>query len=169
MTIAELNALGTAAAGEALTAVCGSPAWVSRMLARRPFADGQALLRDAEECWRAIGSTAQRAVIDHHPRLGSATTAAPTSARAQAWSRGEQAQVQSSDEEGRAVLAAANAGYEARFGHPFVICATGLSTADIMHALHERLHNDDATEQGVTLEELRRVMRLRLLKLLAHD
>ncbi|MBI2796081.1 MAG: 2-oxo-4-hydroxy-4-carboxy-5-ureidoimidazoline decarboxylase [Gemmatimonadetes bacterium] len=168
MTVGELNALGTAEASDALTAVCGSPAWVSRMLARRPWADGQSVLRDAEECWRAIGQAAQRTVIAHHPRIGSAATAAKTGARAQAWSQGEQAAANASDDESRALLAAANAGYEKRFGHPFIICATGLSSADILHALNERLHNDDATEQVATAEELRRIMRLRLLHLLSH-
>ena len=168
MTVAELNALGTAEASEALTAVCGSPAWVSRMLSRRPYADGQEVLRDAEECWRAIGPDAQRTVIGHHPRIGSAATTATTSARAHAWSSGEQAAANASDDASRALLAAANAGYEARFGHPFIICATGLSSGDILHALSERLHNDDSTEQAATAEELRRIMRLRLLHLLAH-
>ena len=168
MTIAELNALGVAEASEALTSVCGSPAWVSRMLSRRPYADGQEVLRDAEECWRAIGPDAQRAVIDHHPRIGSAATTAPTAARARAWSSAEQAVANTSDDGSRALLAAANEGYEARFGHPFIICATGLSSGDILHALSERLHNDDATERAATAEELRRIMRLRLLHLLAH-
>lgn len=168
MTIEELNALGVAEASEALTAVCGSPAWVSRMLSRRPYADGQEVLRDAEECWRAIGPDAQRVVIAHHPRIGSAATATTTSARAQSWSSSEQAAANASDEASRALLSAANAGYEARFGHPFIICATGLTSGEILHALSERLHNDDATERAVTSEELRRIMRLRLLHLLAH-
>jgi 2-oxo-4-hydroxy-4-carboxy-5-ureidoimidazoline decarboxylase len=60
---------------------------------------------------------------------------------------------------------AGNAQYEERFGHVFLICATGLSGADMLAALRERLDNDPRTERSVATRELRSITVLRARKL----
>ena len=68
----------------------------------------------------------------------------------------------------RAVLAAANAAYEARFGYICIICATGMDVADVVLLTEERLRNEPDEELSVAAEEQRKITRLRLLKLF-HD
>jgi 2-oxo-4-hydroxy-4-carboxy-5-ureidoimidazoline decarboxylase len=64
------------------------------------------------------------------------------------------------------VLAAGNREYEKRFDRVFLICATGLSAAEMLASLRERLTHDPVTEAAVVREELRKIALLRLGKVL---
>ncbi len=61
-------------------------------------------------------------------------------------------------------MAAGNREYEDRFGHVFLICATGRSAGEMLAALRERLGNDPRTEREVVRGELLEIVRLRLAK-----
>ena len=63
-------------------------------------------------------------------------------------------------------LAAANAEYEELFGHVYLVCATGKSAQELLAICEARLANDPDTERGVVLDELAKINRLRLTKLL---
>jgi 2-oxo-4-hydroxy-4-carboxy--5-ureidoimidazoline (OHCU) decarboxylase len=67
-------------------------------------------------------------------------------------------------------LDAANAAYEAKFGHVFVICLDEVppneSLDHVLTAIRSRLTNDPEEERVVAWEELRRLARGRLLGLL---
>jgi 2-oxo-4-hydroxy-4-carboxy-5-ureidoimidazoline decarboxylase len=64
------------------------------------------------------------------------------------------------------ILAAANQAYHATFGYVFLICATGKSGDEILQSLQQRLANNPEIELRVAAEEMRKIMRLRLEKLL---
>ncbi|HEU5250048.1 MAG TPA: 2-oxo-4-hydroxy-4-carboxy-5-ureidoimidazoline decarboxylase [Thermoanaerobaculia bacterium] len=85
------------------------------------------------------------------------------------WSREEQAGTKSASPETLANLADANREYEERFGHIFIVCATGRSAAEMLALLEARLHNDPQTELAIAAEEQRRIMQLRLAKLLEAE
>ena len=63
-------------------------------------------------------------------------------------------------------LAAANRAYHAKFGHVFLICASGKSSEEILKNLRGRLSNDPEEELRNAAEEQRKITRLRLEKLL---
>ena len=63
-------------------------------------------------------------------------------------------------------LADGNAEYERRFGHIYLVCATGKSGQELLAILRERLGNDRDTEWKVVAAELAKINRLRLRKLL---
>jgi 2-oxo-4-hydroxy-4-carboxy-5-ureidoimidazoline decarboxylase len=69
-------------------------------------------------------------------------------------------------DDSRAALAAGNAAYEERFGHVFLICATGLSGSQLLAALGQRLKNDETAERVVATAELRKITLLRVRKAL---
>jgi 2-oxo-4-hydroxy-4-carboxy-5-ureidoimidazoline decarboxylase len=69
----------------------------------------------------------------------------------------------------RGQLAAANAAYEQRFRHVYLVCATGRSAAELLAICRSRLGNDPATERRVVLGELAKINQLRLRKLLARE
>ena len=48
----------------------------------------------------------------------------------------------------RQALAAGNAAYEGRFGHVFLICASGLSGQEMLDQLQARLSNDPDAERA---------------------
>ena len=66
-----------------------------------------------------------------------------------------------------AALAEGNRAYEARFGHIYLVCATGKSAPELLEILRARLGNDPATELRVAAAEQAKITRLRLEKLLA--
>ena len=167
MTLAELNALEPSAAAGAFSACLAAPAWVARMVLARPFASRDDVIGTAESAADEILAGEWAAAIAHHPRIGEAHSVGTMSARAGAWSAAEQAGVGDTDDATRAALARGNAAYEARFGHTFIVCATGKSAGDVLAALVARLSNDPITEQQVTAGELREIARLRLARLFA--
>ena len=63
------------------------------------------------------------------------------------------------------VLAQANREYEQKFGHIYLVCATGRNADDMLTNLRERMKNDAVTEIRVAAEEQRKITALRLEKL----
>jgi len=167
VTVAELDALPEAGARAALTACCGAAPWVERMLAARPFGGPEALLAAADRAWAALEAHEVAEAIAHHPRLGESRASVGLGERASRWSAGEQQGAAVGDDAARAALASGNVEYERRFGHTFILCASGLGAPDMLAALRRRLANDPETERVETARELHRITRLRLEKLLA--
>jgi OHCU decarboxylase len=167
MTVGELDAAAMAEARELLTACCGASPWVDAMLAARPFGDRERLLAAADRAWAALSEAQLHDAIARHPRLGESRARAALTAREQAWSAGEQAGAGSADDAARDALARGNEAYEQRFGHTFILCATGLGPGEMLAALQRRLTNDARTERDITARELHKITRLRLEKLLA--
>ncbi|GLY06119.1 MULTISPECIES: 2-oxo-4-hydroxy-4-carboxy-5-ureidoimidazoline decarboxylase [Actinoplanes] len=147
-----------------LLACCAAPAWGEAILAGRPYADRAALLAAADAAGRALTWPDVLQGLSAHPRIGE--RAAGDSAEA-AWSRAEQsAAASSADDDTRAALVAANRDYEDRFGHVFLIFASGRGQAEILAAARERLGNDPAVEREIVTGELRRIALLRLERVL---
>ncbi|AXX33256.1 2-oxo-4-hydroxy-4-carboxy-5-ureidoimidazoline decarboxylase [Actinosynnema pretiosum subsp. pretiosum] len=134
------------------------PRWVDGVLAARPFGVVERLVAAADV---VLSDDEVLAAIAHHPRIGERGRG--TSA---AWSDREQSGVDGSLS---AQLAEANARYEARFGHVFLVCATGLSGADVLRAVEARMGNDPAHELRVVNRELCRIAAIRLRKLVHRD
>ncbi len=150
-----------------LRGVCGSEVWARAVAAWRPFEDRDALLAAAEAAWDALEEDDWREAFAAHPRIGESRTAAGEAAGA--WSRGEQAGTAGATRDVMASLADAQRRYENRFGHGFLVCATGESAEAMLAACEERMGNDPAAELGAASEEERKIGRLRLEKLLAGD
>ena len=169
MTAAELDALPGARAAELLRACCGASRWVSGMVARRPHGTLADLLAAADEVWWSLGPDDWREALAHHPRIGEREAAVAQDARAAAWSAGEQAGAGAATADVRAALAVANREYEARFGHVYVVCATGRTADEMLAIARARLANDPDAELRVAAEEQLKITRLRLRKLLAEE
>ncbi|PVG84507.1 2-oxo-4-hydroxy-4-carboxy-5-ureidoimidazoline decarboxylase [Nocardioides gansuensis] len=162
MTLDELNAAPDAELRALLLACADVPAWAEAVLAGRPYADDADVVEVADKAAREFTPEDVDRALAAHPRIGEKAQGRRTEA---AWSRDEQAGV-SRDEQTRAALADGNHAYEERFGRVFLICATGLSSEQILSALQRRLAHDDATEQAVVADELRKIALLRLRKVL---
>ena len=168
--LARLNALPADDAERELLTCCGSRAWARRMADARPFGDADDLFARADGTWRALGEADWLEAFRSHPRIGENKAEAGQTGREQAWSAGEQAGMTSAAAATRAALAEGNRAYEARFGHIYIVCATGRSADEMLALLRSRLANDAATEIRVAAEEQRKITRIRLQKLLgAHS
>lgn len=161
-----LDTLPRQEAEAALLACCGSTAWARRMAGERPFRDRQKLLEAGERVWWELGRQDWLEAFSRHPRIGEKRAAKRTSAKAQRWSETEQAGARGAASENLTELRTANQAYEARFGHIFIVCASGKSSQEMLELLQQRLQNDADTELRIAAEEQRRITHLRLEKLL---
>lgn len=161
--LARFHALATDDAREALRACCATPAWVDAMLAGRPYPSRDAMLGRAREALAELDWDAVRMALDAHPRIGERASGSGQEA---AWSRSEQSGMDGSSAQVRAALVEANRAYEERFGHVFLIFATGRTDIEMLEAARARLGNDEATERAIVREELRKIVELRVVKLL---
>jgi allantoicase len=160
------NRLARAQAREALLDCCGSPMWVEAMLQRMPFPDLAYVLDTAEKTWAALDPGDWMHAFRHHPAIGGKKAEKTQSPKSKRWSKGEQAAAQTAAPQTAAALAHGNEEYQAKFGHVFLICATGKTSDEILTNLRQRLPNDPGVELRVAAEEQRKIMRIRLEKLL---
>lgn len=157
------NGLDPVAAERALLACCSSAGWARRVAGGRPYRDAEQLYAAADDAITGLDAEGIGQALAGHPRIGESTTGPGTEASAR-----EQAGVTAADAEVLAAIAEGNARYERRFGHVYLVCATGRSAPELLAILRDRLDNDPATEQQVTRGELIKINRIRLARMLAE-
>ncbi len=158
--IEEFNALPARAAMDELLACCACRGWAQGVAAARPFANVPSLRAAALAAFDELTWDQVRAAADAHPRVGQAPAGESREAR---WSRREQDAVSGLADE----LRAGNAAYEDRFGHVFLINATGRDAAMVLAELRRRLGNDEAAERAEVRRELAEIVDLRVARLAA--
>ena len=161
--LTRLNTLSERDAEAELMTCCASPRWARQVAAGRPYADADALLGAGREASGALDWPDVEQALSAHPAIGER---AAGQSREAGWSRSEQSGMDSADDRTRTELAAANKAYADRFGHVFLICATGLSAERMLAAVSARLGNDQDTERKIVTDELGKIAALRLEKLL---
>lgn len=166
-SLRRLNALSAAEAHDELLTCCGSPRWARAVARLRPFDDREELMEAAERVWNELEPADWLEAFHAHPRIGESKAAAGQTAREAGWSAREQAGAATAGEDERAALARGNAEYEARFGHIYIVCATGRSASEMLSILRARLANDAQTELRVAAGEQARITRIRLGRLLS--
>jgi 2-oxo-4-hydroxy-4-carboxy-5-ureidoimidazoline decarboxylase len=152
LTLASFNAAPADAAIAAMLACCASRRFATAMADGRPYASAAAAVAAVDAVFESLTWSDVLEAMDAHPRIG---------ARVSGRSATEQSGVADA---ARGALAAANAAYEDRFGHVFLICATGLTGDQMLAALRERLKNSEEMERAVASAELRKITRLRVAK-----
>jgi 2-oxo-4-hydroxy-4-carboxy-5-ureidoimidazoline decarboxylase len=160
-----LNSWGEAEATAAFLRCCGSTRWAARMAARRPFAGEGELFAAAREVWRALALADWLEAFAAHPKIGDLEALRGKFAGTAAWAAGEQAGVTGAPEATLRALAEGNRAYEARFGHLFLVCASGKSAEEMLALLEQRLNNGPEEELLVAAGEQEKITRLRLEKL----
>ena len=166
MRLEDLNALDADSAARELLRCCGSSRWTRLMAGARPFADAATMADVADGVWGSLGPADWLEAFAAHPTIGAGGPGEAGREDAARWSDEEQAGVAGAPEATRRRLAKANREYEARFGYIFIICATGLTAAEMLEALERRLGHPPDEELRAAAEEQRKITRLRLAKLL---
>jgi 2-oxo-4-hydroxy-4-carboxy-5-ureidoimidazoline decarboxylase len=156
-SLAVFNGLADADARRLLTGCCAAQRWVAQMAAGRPFGSVDEMLRRSDAAVAQLTEADLAQALAGHPRIGAST--AGRSGR-------EQAGVDRGDRALLAALAEGNREYERRFGHIYLVCASGRSGTELLALLRGRLDNDPATEWRVVGSELKKINRIRLARLL---
>ncbi len=153
------NAAPADAAEQDVLACCASSSFAKAIAGGRPYPGREVFWgRDRR---RLQGLDLGRYPPEYgcaHPRIGD---------RAEGVSAAEQAGAAAAGDAVRQALAAGNIAYEKRFGHVFLICASGLSGQEMLDQLQARIGNDEDAERAVVRQELEKITLLRMTKLLS--
>ncbi len=160
-----LNALSPEEAEARLLSCCGSAAWARGVAAARPFRSEGDLAEAADRIWRGLSRADWLEAFAAHPRIGPRVAAG--AGHTAAWSREEQRGTDGASPGTLASLDAVNREYESRFGHVFIVCASGRTADEMLSLARQRLGNEPGTELALAAEEQRKITQLRLEKLLA--
>ena len=163
LDVAAFDAMPATAAVDLLRPVCASGRWRDAVVAARPYSTLDALDKASDDLVEHLGWTDVLEAMAAHPRIGER---AAGQNRESQWSRQEQSTASGASDDITTALHDGNLDYEERFGHVFLVCATGRTPLQILEALTERLDNDERTEQDVVRRELAAIVRLRLAKVL---
>jgi 2-oxo-4-hydroxy-4-carboxy-5-ureidoimidazoline decarboxylase len=168
MTLEQLNRLSPQDAWSAFERCCGASVWVEHMCAHRPYADRAAMIVEAGSADAMLGPADWREAFAHHPRIGDAAALRVRFAATAQWAGEEQRGAAEASDATLEELARSNLEYEERFGHIFIVCATGKTVAEMLALLRARLPNNPDVELKIAAGEQRKITRLRLEKLLTE-
>ncbi|MEV5440003.1 2-oxo-4-hydroxy-4-carboxy-5-ureidoimidazoline decarboxylase [Streptomyces sp. NPDC052682] len=157
--LARFNALDEHAALAALHEVCTATAWAQRLLAARPYATPEDLYAAGDAAMAGLTAEDLAEAMAGHPPIGRPRPGDPASAR-------EQRGMAGASEELKAEMLELNLAYQERFGHVFLICATGKTGEQMRDALRARIGNTPEQEREIVRTELGKINRIRLARLL---
>ncbi|MGW2683922.1 2-oxo-4-hydroxy-4-carboxy-5-ureidoimidazoline decarboxylase [Streptomyces sp. NPDC001414] len=160
--LARFNDLEEHTALAALHEACASTAWARRLLAARPYASTEDLYSASDAAMAELGTADLAEAMAGHPPIGRPKPGDPTSAR-------EQSGMAGAAEALKAEMLELNLAYQDRFGHVFLICATGRTAEEMRDAVRERIGNAPEQEREIVRTELGRINRIRLARLVAED
>ncbi|MCF3962346.1 2-oxo-4-hydroxy-4-carboxy-5-ureidoimidazoline decarboxylase [Streptomyces fuscigenes] len=145
----------------ALREVCSASVWCERLADGRPYGTAEEVLAASDAATGALtGAGLDEALASHAP-IGRPAPGDPVSSH-------EQRGMADAPEALRAEIAELNLAHEERFGHVFLICATGASAQYMRDELVRRHALTPEQERAQTRTELGRINRLRLTRLLAR-
>ena len=133
--------------------------WAADIADSRPFSSLDAIYAAAEHAAPDLTTEELNSALSAHPRIGERS-------EHDSWSRTEQSGVDSQDAALAEQLRRGNEEYERRFGHVYLVCASGRGGAELLEILRSRLDNDVETEARIVDDELRKIARLRLARLI---
>ncbi len=134
-----------------------SKRWAAAVAKARPFRTWDDLLKASDRAASSLDSNDWMEAFLAHPAIG-----ATGGTR---WSSQEQAGTNAAGDQTRRALADENRRYHDKFGHVFLICATGRSAEEMLANLRERIDHDPATELQIAAAEQQKITALRLEKL----
>jgi OHCU decarboxylase len=155
------NALPERKAVHALYECCNSMTMARHLSYGRAYDDHDALFLRADALLFALPESAMDQILDACPHVGRR----PRSPR----SRAEQCALWADDAEVMAELAGSARTYAATFGFGFVMYVGGTSARAVLEIIADRMHNDVETERKVVRNELARINRTRLERMLGPE
>lgn len=160
--LARFNALEESAARAALHEACASTVWGRHLLAKRPYATAEDLYAASDTAMAELTADDLAEAMAGHPPIGRPRPGDPASAR-------EQRGMAGASEELKAEMLELNLAYQERFGHVFLICATGLTGEQMRDAVRERIGNTPEREREIVRTELGKINRIRLGNLVQEE
>ncbi len=162
MDLDTFNTMPETEAQELLVRCLAVRRWADDVLGGRPYTDTAALLDAAARHAATLTDEELDEALAGHPRIGER----PGAGHDAGFSEREQSGVDARDATVAERLAEGNRAYEERFGHVFLIRASGRDAEEILAELERRSANDEGTERAETIGALRQIAVLRLEQVL---
>lgn len=166
--ISHLNEMDDKALEAELLTCCGSKTWVKKMMSARPYTTISSLQAKHVQASAALEKDDWLEAFRAHPRIGEKKAATGTGEQAATWAKGEQARVAEASSTILDELAEVNRAYEEKFGHIYIVCASGKTAEQLLEIAKERLNNYPATELKRAAEEQRKITDLRIQKMVSR-
>ncbi|MFE7186886.1 2-oxo-4-hydroxy-4-carboxy-5-ureidoimidazoline decarboxylase [Streptomyces erythrochromogenes] len=160
--LTRINTLDDSAATAELHEVCASSVWGSKMLAQRPFATAESLFAANEAAMAELTAEDLAEAMGGHAPIGRPKPGDPTSAR-------EQRGMAGASEELKSELLELNLAYQEKFGHVFLICATGATGEFMRDAVKVRIDNSPEQEREIARGELVKINKIRLTRIVEGE
>ncbi|QPP10619.1 2-oxo-4-hydroxy-4-carboxy-5-ureidoimidazoline decarboxylase [Streptomyces bathyalis] len=166
MPLSRFNAAPDEMATAMLLRCCGSTRWAARIAACRPYPEPGSLLAALDEAsYDMTPADIAEALASEAPQLPAPDDGVARSGPG----RGPRGHDRPGLLAAHTALRAAHAAYENRFGHAFLVCLEEWGPDEwldqALAAVRTRLGNDPEEERPVVAEELRRLARARLRRL----
>jgi 2-oxo-4-hydroxy-4-carboxy-5-ureidoimidazoline decarboxylase len=155
------NAMPPRKAVHALFECCNSVMLARDLANGRAYRDHDSLFRRADALLFELPEECVDLILEACPHIGRR----PRSAKSHA----EQCSVWDEDAAMMARLWTAAERYTKQFGFGFVMYVDGLSAADVLSGIEDRLHHSPETERKVVRNELARINRTRLERMLGPE
>ncbi|MGZ5390782.1 MAG: 2-oxo-4-hydroxy-4-carboxy-5-ureidoimidazoline decarboxylase, partial [Mycobacterium sp.] len=127
----------------------------------RPFASHDDLFRAADALLFGLSEVSVDTILQAYPNIGRR----PGSEKSAA----EQCAIWCDQPEVMVQLGQASERYLAHFGFGFVMFINGYTAQDVLATMSDRLHNDAETERKVVRNELARINRTRIERMLGPE
>lgn len=156
--LSRLNTAEDSEARAALRKVCASSSWTTEVLTRRPYEDLGTLLSANDAAMAELTADDLDEAMAGHPPIGRPEPGDPASAR-------EQSGMAGAPDDLRTEMRELNLAYQSRFGHVFLICASGLTAEQMREAIRHRINNAPEQEREIVRTQLGLINRIRLTRL----
>jgi 2-oxo-4-hydroxy-4-carboxy-5-ureidoimidazoline decarboxylase len=160
--LVRFNALEQRTAAAALHEACASAEWGRRLLVGRPYATVEDLFAASDAAVAELTAEDLAEAMAGHPPIGRPKPGDPASAREQRGMAGASGEL-------KAEMLELNLAYQEKFGHVFLICATGRTGEQLRDAVKERTGNAPEREREIVRTELGKINRIRLTRLVDED
>lgn len=159
--IGTFNVMSEKRAVHALFECCNHVGMARDLVRDRAYDSHDALFRRADALLFSLPDTAVDSILEAYPHIG----ARPRSLKSAA----EQCAVWNDDDLVMTELREGAARYRDQFDFQFVMFVGGVGCAEVSAAMSDRLHNDVETERKVVRNELAKINRTRLERMLGPE
>ena len=158
------NELSNAERREAARGWCGADRFSRTLGDHGPLACIEDAHRQADECFDSFTDQDWLEAFASHPRLGDVKSLQMKFVGNRQWSADEQSGTDAADPELLQRLAEWNEKYFQRFGHIFILKATGVTATQMVRAIEQRLTNSPEDERRIAADHQRQITHLRIDK-----
>ncbi|KAL0044419.1 hypothetical protein WJX82_005398 [Trebouxia sp. C0006] len=159
-----------AVSADDLNNACSSKRFVGLVASRGPFRDAASLIDTCRNVWwHKAQVTDWLEAFAAHPRIGDLDSLKAKFTQFAKSSQTEQATAATASGDILQELKSYNEQYEIRFGHIFIVCASGKSASEMLELVKARCNNAPHVELLAAATEQMKITELRLHKLLASQ